>query len=325
MKKKDKLKRHEYQEIFEKYFDFGWSKASIAKYLGRNRSTIGRALSRDLHPSPLLTTYEKAMYAYEKSRERMGQSRRRKRLKSERVRRLVVFILQKWHWSPENISGFLRRHGIRISAKAIYNFIKKERGELTKYLRQRGKPRRQRVVHRRGYFKAGVPERKSIHQRPPIVESGHWEIDTIHSKTGAKGGVLTLREFGSKKSFYFLLADLTAKSVMAHLFPFFQALPQHMRRTLTSDNGSEFAELYKLEKVMEGFSIYYCDPYKAYQRGSVENANGVLRWYFPKKTDFSLVAETALRKAQYKINGTPMKINYGRSPAAVFKQLLKAA
>ena len=111
---------------------------------------------------------------------------------------------------------------------------------------------------------------------------------------------------------------------MEVLFPFFQSLAPHMRRTLTSDNGSEFVELYKLEKILSNFGVYYCDPYKAWQRGSVENANGLLRWFFPKKTDFSKISEEELRKAQYKINGRPMKVHNGKSAASVYKKLLAA-
>ena len=325
MKKKSKLKRYEYQEIFEKYFERGWKKSEIARYLGRSRSSIGRALSRDLHPSPLLTTYEKAMHAYEKSRERMRRSRRRLRLKTKRIRKLVVFILRKWHWSPEAIAAFLADHGLKISAKAIYNFVKKERRTLTGYLRRRGKPRRQRIARARSHFKDGAPAKRSIHARPPIVACGHWEIDTVHSKKGSKSAVLTLRELSSKQSFYFLLPDLHAKHTMRVLFPFFQALPTHMRKTLLADNGPEFAELYKLEKILEGFSVYYCDPYKAYQRGSVENANGELRWFFPKKTDFSNISEHKLREVQFKINGRPMRCLHKRAPRKVYREILMAA
>ena len=84
MKNKSKLKRHEYQEIYEKYFDRGWSQSKIAYHLGRARSTISRALKRDLHPSPMLTTYQKSMHAYDRSEERRRKSRIRPRLKSKR-------------------------------------------------------------------------------------------------------------------------------------------------------------------------------------------------------------------------------------------------
>ena len=329
MRKKNKLRRYEYQDAFEKRYDQGWEIRRIAGYLGRNPSTISRLFRRDIHPSPSIwrrmTSYEKAMYAWEKSRKRASQSRKRLRLKNERIRKIVVFLLRRWHWSPENISDFLEEYGVLISAKAIYNFIKKERPALIEYLRRRGKPRRQRVARRRSYFKDGVPEKKSIHSRPPIIQCGHWEIDTIHSRKGSKAAVLTLRELRTRNRFYFLLPDLEAKSVTHVLLPFFQRLPKHLCLTLTSDNGSEFSELYKLERVIEGFRVYYCDPYKAYQRGSVENANGELRWYFPKGTDFAEVSQRELKAAQYKINSKPMRVNNKRSSAALYQQLLQCA
>ena len=325
MKKKGKLKRYEYQEIYERYFERDYGIRELSRYLGRNASTISRALKRDFHPSPCLTTYEKAMYAYEKSRERMNSGRCRKRLKTERIRKLVIWLLIRKHWSPEAISDFLERHELKISGKAIYNFIKKEREDLKQYLYQRGKVRRQRVSHPRGVFKSGVPKKKSIHIRPRVIGPGHWEIDTVLSNRSGKGGVLTLRELDTKKTYYFLLKNLRAKTTMNVLLPFFQSLPKSLCKTLTSDNGAEFSELYKLEKVIPGFSVYYCDPYKAYQRGSVENANGELRWYFPKKTDFSLVTTKELRSAEFKINAKPRRANNKRSASFAFKQLLKKA
>jgi len=171
-------------------------------------------------------------------------------------------------------------------------------------------------------LRVGVPAKKSIHIRPALGEPGHWEIDTVLSGRNGKGGVLTLRELDTKKTYYSLLKDLRAKTTMSVLLPFFQSLPESLCKTLTSDNGAEFSELYKLEKVISGFSVYYCDPYKAYQRGSVENANGELRWYFPKKTDFSLVTPKELRSAEFKINGKPRRANNKRSASFAFKQLL---
>lgn len=325
MEKRSKLKRYEYQDIYEKYFELGWSQSEIAVYLSRSRSTISRALSRDLHPSPLMSWYQKAMHACDKSHHRMSRARRRLRLKSARIRNIAIFLLCRKHWSPEEISFFLKQHKLFISAKAIYNFIKKERKELKKYLRLRGKHRRQRVAHPRSAFKIGLPAKRSIHQRPEITGVGHWEIDTIHSIRQVKVSILTLRELGTKKCFYFLIPDLTTRSVMEVLVRFFHQIPACMRLTLTSDNGSEFVELYKLEKIFKGFKVYYCDPYKACQRGSVENANGELRWYYPKKTDFSLVTAQEIRAAEYKINSKPIRANNGVSPIKAFNQFLKAA
>ena len=328
MNKKGKLKIWEYQESYKKYYEEGWKKSRIAKYLGRARSTLSRLFARDVHPCPgiwkRMTSYEKAMYAWEKRKKRASSSRKRLKLKSHRIQKLVVFLLSRWHWSPETISDFLDKHGIKLSAKSIYNFTKTEKPWLVDYLRRRGKPRRQRVARKGSYFKEGAPARKSIHSRPEITEPGHWELDTIHSIKGSKGGVLTLRELSSKKRFYWLIPDLEANTTIQILIKFFHDIPAQMRKTILADNGPENAELYKLEKVFEGFNVYYCDPYKAYQRGSVENANGELRWYYPKKTDFSQVTEKELRRAQWLLNNKPMKCLGKISAKKAFEQKLAA-
>ena len=329
MKKRSKLNFEEYQVIYEKYYKYGWSKTEIAVHTGRSKSTISRLLAWDEKYYSASwqskNCFEKALYAWQKHKDRMSKRRRRLRLKTQRIRKLVIFILRKWQWSPEDIAEFLTAHGLRISAKAIYNFIKKEFSYLKEHLRLRGRIRKQRVVRSRSIFRVGVPNKKSIHLRPSITGAGHWETDTILSRKGSKGGILTIRELESKKCHYFIIPNLKAESVIRVLLPFFQSQPVHMRKTLTSDNGAEFAELYKLEKVIKDFGVYYCDPYKAWQRGSVENANKLLRWFFPKKTDFNAISEKELRAVEYKINGKPMRVHNYRSATAVFNELVKAA
>jgi IS30 family transposase len=138
MRSKSKLSRDEYQVIFSKYNESGWSQSQIAVYLGRNKSTISRVLSGRGCPRPgtwsLMNSYEKGSYAYEKSRKLMSVGRRRLRLKTERIRNVVRYLLCRKYWSPEVISDFLKKHGLNISGKAIYNFIKKEQKSLKEYL-----------------------------------------------------------------------------------------------------------------------------------------------------------------------------------------------
>lgn len=334
MLRKSKLKRYEYQDIYKKYYVEGWGIREISRYIGRQASTVSRALSDKAVQLPgnwkLLTTYEKANYRYEKSQKLMSKGRCRLRLKSERIRKIVVFILCKWNWSPEKISDFLKKYGVKISAKAIYNFIKKEREYLKEYLRFRGKSRQQRVSSRRGLFKTGAPVKKTIHERPSIfkdnkIEPGHWQVDTIHSKRGGSGAIASLRELASKRQFYFLVPDLTADSLMNVIVPFFHPLPAFMRKTILADNGPENSDLFKLELIFPGFQAFYCDPYKAIQRAEVENGNGDFRFDFPKKTDFSQVSPEKIKVVEYKISGTPKKTLGGISPRALFNQLLKAA
>ena len=329
MTKVSKLSFEEYQLIFKYYYDNALSMREIGRLLGRNASSISRLLNREYRICQgvwkKMSSLEKALYAWKLTKKRRSVSRKRSRLKSPRIRKLVVYILCKWNWSPETIADFLTDHGLSISGKAIYNFIKKERPLLKEYLFEKGKIRRQRVVSRRGIFKIGVPAKKSIHQRPVIKEEGHWEIDTMHSKKGCKGGILTLRERASKECFYFIIKDLRAETITKIVLPFFQKLPVNLRKTLTTDNGSEFEHLYKLEKVIPEISVYYCDAYKSWQKGSVENGNRELRRYYPKGTDFSVVSEQEIRKVQYKINGKPRKTNGRVSSRKMFKQFLKKA
>ena len=328
MRKKSKLKIYEYQVSYKKYYEDGCGIREIARYLGRSPSTISRLLRRNIHPCPgmwrRMTTFEKWTYAWEKSRKTASKSRQRIRLKTPRIRNLVCYLLGRKRWSPESISKFLKLHGIYISSVAIYQFIKNARPLLVECLRLRGKPRRQRVVRRRGLL-TGAPAKKSIHERPERIGSGHWEIDAVLSKQGSKAAVVSLREHHSKQRFYFLVSDLKSSTVMRVLFPFFNALPAHMCKTLTADNGSEFSQLHKLEDTRIGLQVYYCEPYKAWQRGSIEHANGELRWYFPKKTDFASVSEQELRHAQYQLNAKPMKLHGYRSSSKIFHQLLAQA
>lgn len=329
MKNKSKLSFLEYQEIYLKREEKCWGIRRISRFLGRSPSTISRFLRRKYDICPgvwkLMSPYEKAHYAWQESKKKLSLSRKRLRLKSKRIRKLVIFLLTRKYWSPETISRFLSRHKIKISAKSIYNYIKKEKTSLKEYLVFKGRARRQRVVHSRGIFRAGAPAKKSIWERPSILEGGHWEIDTIHSKKGSKSAVLTIKERRSMKAIFFQIDDKKAETVTKQLLPFFQSLPQEMCKTMTSDNGSEFEHLYKLEKVIPGFKVYYCDAYKAWQKGAVENSNGELRRFYPKGTDFSLIPEKDFMDRVNKINNKPRISLEDKSSNKVFDELLEVA
>ena len=327
MEKRSKLNYEEYQLIYKKREVLGLGIREISRDLGRSPSTISRFLRRDYDICPgmwrSMSAYEKSDYAWRERQKR--KSRSRLRLKSERIRNLVCFQLIRRHESPESISRFLRAHGLIISGKSIYNFIKEEKQSLKEYLRLRGKPRRQRVCHPRSVFRRGAPEKKNIRLRPEILEEGHWEIDTVHSKQDSRGGVLGLKERKSLKVFFFIIPDLKAETVIRILLPFFQKLPSHMARTLTADNGSEFEELYKLEQVLADLKVYYCDPYKSWQKPAIENSNGELRWYYKKGTDFNQVNAEEFREKVSMINYKRRQSLGDRSANRVFNQLLKAA
>lgn len=316
----------------------GGTLREIGKYLGRGENAAGsisRELKRNRHKFPKvergMRPLERAAYAHEKALERRRIPRKRSKLDSKPVlREKVIWFLEKEQASPRDISYRVPDElpGESIAYSTIYNFTKRHRPDLKQHLRLRGKPRRQRVAHRRSRFRVGAPAKKNIELRPGWVteriEFGHFEADTIHSCKGGSGfAILTIRELKSRRRWFFPLANLKAETTLAVLQGFIRQFPPHMRKTLTVDNGPENELLYKLEAIFPGFRVYFCDPYCAWQRGSVENANGEFRWYFPKGTDFSNVPREEIWSVQDKLNRRRMLCLGGKSADSVFEQALK--
>jgi len=324
------------RQLLELHVLSGKSNREIARELGRPHSTILRERRRNAHPLPgvnrLMSWQERAKDRNDRAKARQSKKRSKKR-KLLKNRRLLHYVIGRLfqRWSPEQISGRLssRYPRYKITAKTIYNYIKYERQDLKEYLRRHGKPYRQMVTNRRGRFQQASPEKRGIDERPLEVltreDFGHWEGDTVVSRRGGKGGVLSLIERKSRERFFFILPDLKAESVIRVLLPFFQKQPEHMRKSLTLDNGSEFApsEILKLELVFKNrFKVFYCHPYKSQEKGSVENSNGWLRGYYPKGTDFSIVGSEELSKVQCRLNNRPMKLHCWRSSSEVFREAL---
>lgn len=320
-----------------KYKAEGRSNGWISNYLGVSKSTIGRELKRNADVVPgrhrSRSILERAKYMDNKAKCRKRASRIDKgklekdlELKSE-IRRLLEIE----HWSPEDIENRLTDFlpNKSISGRAIRNLINRKHREWRKFLFLKGRRRRNRIMGRRGLFGQTGQAKRSIHERPQEVnerkEHGHYEADTIHSRPGCPACVLTIRERKTRQMFTFILKDRTANSAIKVLLPFFQKLPARMRKSLTVDNGPEFAELWKLEKVMPEFKVYFCDPYKASQRGSNENGNGRVRRFWGKGTDFSTVDAAELQSKTQKINGKPMRLLNWRSPTEEFEKAMKLA
>ena len=323
------------RQILHKKVRAGWGKKQIARHLRRSPKAIREELKRNTHALPWLwksmDSYERARYGDEQARKRSKESRRGKKklLSDETLRTHVIQRLTKEDYSPEQISETLPEElpGYSLSFKTIYNAIKKDFSHLIGHLWFQGKPYRQRVCHPRGKVKSGAPTKILISERPESCDSrdeyGHWEVDTIHSCKGGSKAILTLRERKSRQRVYFLIEDLKSETVIARLMPFFRALPTHMRKSITADNGSEFStrELHKLKEL--GMEVYYCHPYSAYERGAVEQANGELRRYFPKKTNFENVSLADLKKAERKLNNRPMKVLGFKKSCDVYNSALE--
>lgn len=280
----------------------GWSTLAIATELKRHHSTIARELKRGNEVEEYQA--EAAQEAYEKRRER-SVSRGKWTTESEEY--IAGRLAQTW--SPEQIAGRMSQESPeqKVSFKTIYRWLYQGllvKGE-TAVLRHKGK--RRGPVETRGRFNVG----KSIQQRPKEVRKrhsfGHWELDTVVSSRGkSKACVATFAERKTRLYLAVKMSDRTSASLEKAFGVVADSFPKGTFQTATVDRGKEFACYERLESAHD-LAIYFADPYSSWQRGTNENANGLLREFFPKGKDFAEVSEDELAQALYLINNRPRK------------------
>jgi len=292
--------------------EIGHSQTEIANELEVHKSSISRELSRNKGERGY-----RPKQASEKAQERRAQTTPGKRILAETWEVVAEKVRQ--DWSPEQVSGWLKQQAIHVSPEWIYQHILADQragGDLHTHLRQHGKRRKRYGKYDR---RGKLPNRVSIEERPPIVEQrerlGDWEVDTLVGK-GHRGALVSLVE---RKSRYTLLqpvpqrfANLVADATIALLQPFADLV-----HTITGDNGKEFAEHLRIAETLKA-NFYFAHPYSAWERGTNENTNGLLRQYFPKKTDFSIVTPSETKLAVAKLNQRPRKCLDFKSPFEVF-------
>jgi IS30 family transposase len=302
--------------------ELGESLRSIAKKLGRNVSSISREIKRN---NALLREVKyRANRAQLRADERKEQSHGRERLSDPLIRLYVEFHLVNASWTPEEIAGRLPIDipGLKTNYESIYLWIYKERRDLIKYL-VRGHKRR----HKRGGNKKNqgsrIPNRRDLSERPEEVnkreEGGHWEVDTVVSRQG-KSCVAVLVERNSRFYIVIKIKDKTAQSMYEALMKVLSRFPGNLCKTLTYDNGLENA-LHEQVNMALGTESYFCKPYHSWEKGSIENRNGVLRRSFPKKHNWDLTEQKEIDTVINKINLTPMKCLSYKTPAEVFAEL----
>jgi len=303
----------------------GLSVRAIARRSGRAASTISREVAR--HGG-------RGRYRAIRSDERAWhRARRPKRCKlavSPALRELVAAKLA-LEWSPEQISGWLARtypgeHALQVSTETIYRslFIQARgvlRKELTAHLRTRRTMRRSAHATRKGQGRGGITDAVSIRERPAEVEDravpGHWEGDLIAGS--ANTHIATLVE---RRTRYLLLVRVTGKdtaTVVDAITAQVQTLPVQLRASLTWDRGMELAD-HRRFSVATDVTVYFCDPRSPWQRGSNENTNGLLRQYFPKKTDLSGYSQADLDAVAARLNARPRKTLDYCTPAAMLAE-----
>lgn len=280
----------------------------ICERVGISQSTLSRELSRNRNRRGQYTWQMAQQLAMER-RERISVNGKTPQWVVNKALRL----LREQQWSPRQISGYLRKvEGIRISHERIYQEIRKDdSGELSRHCRHRMKYRRHRHRPRKKAGKSLIPQRISIHDRPLEADGrrfGDWEMDLVIGK-GQKSAVLTMVE---RSTNMFLQRKLRSKSpVDVAKAAYYLLLPfKKYVLTITTDNGWEFRNHRWLTKRI-GAAVYFADPFCSGQKGAVENANKLLRQYFPKGTDFRQVTQAQLDKIQFKINRRPReKLNF---------------
>ena len=299
----------------------GFSNKDIGLRLCRDKSTIGREIKRN---SNKRTSYsaENAIVVAKSRCKREFSSRFTEFVKDKIKDKLTI------KWSPKKISAWLKiEYEVFISYELIYKYINDERkswGTLYKLLPCRGKKYKKRNIKTRKVWKK-APMRMSISSRPAKEklkqEIGHWEGDTVESK-GHKGGLGTFVDIRSKYVVIKKLRDKSSAEMKNAIIGSFKNCPE-LIRTLTVDNGSEFALHDDVRKELKS-KVYFADPYSPWQRGLNENTNGLIRKFYPKGTDFSKISEREILKVQDLLNNRPRDLLGFNTPKQVFvKEVIK--
>lgn len=316
------------RERVELYLRMRKRKIWIAKKLGRDYSVIKREIMRN---SGAYLPYTAA--SAQKIADRNGKKTNRRKLEKEenaKLREYVEMGLLEGH-SPEQIAGELLEHPPddvpeRVCMETIYQYVYVGEGRMGgfyKKLRRKQKERQKRFE--RKPQKSRIPSRISIHERPSAVDGrkryGDWETDSVifsgqkavlSVQVERKMRLCRLRKVQNKT------AEEHERSIQEHL----SVLPTFLRRSITRDNGTENV-LHQETKKLLRTSSYFCDTYASWQKGGVENLNGLIREYLPKDCDFDSMSDRMIFEVQERLNNRPRKcLNY-RKPNEIFATLLK--
>jgi IS30 family transposase len=322
MRKHHKISHLERDQIFWWHL-CGDSIRKIARQLGRSPSTVSDELKRNS-----VDGYYKASVAQKAAEKRKQNSHQKYLLRRNKA--LSSFVLEKLRlgWSPQQIAGRLKkeiREGHRspkdyINHESIYQYLydPTKREERLFDLLPRHHRKRYRWLGRRTLSK--IPHRISIWHRPEAISSrtefGHWEGDTIvgyKHKTGLHTEVERVSRFACAVQ----IPHIRSKETFLAQLAIFYSFPREARKSTTLDNGGENYLHTRLQEEL-GMQIYFADPYSAWQRGTNESTNGLIRRFFPKCTDFRSVSQEQVNDVIERLNNTPRKVLNYQTPREVF-------
>jgi IS30 family transposase len=311
--------------VIEQMLRAGQDEAAIVKVIGCTQKTLRREIKRGTHQYLDSATFEfRERYSWDvgqrKHEEKGGNKGRYAKINdAPEFMKYLENKIKKEKYSPEAALFAAKAEGftVAISVKTLYNNI--DGGDVN--------IRRADLLRKEGWKQDRTKPRKaannlkgeSINKRPDAAndrsEYGHWEMDLIVSCKGGKGALLTLTERKMRQEIIIRLPDKTQRAVkraLDRLERRYGADFKEKFKTITSDNGSEFLDFTSLEKSCgdkgKRFRMYFAHPYSSWERGSNENANGIIRRFFPKGTDFSKVSTAKIQAVEDWMNTYPRRI-----------------
>jgi len=301
------------REVIYRMNQQGMKQVEIASVIGKHQSTISRELSRNGGG----TAGYRVDLARRKAHDRQRLKKRRGRVITGKIK---AHIIQRLHrnQTPELISGAMRRAGMfnPPSHETIYQFIIRDKldgGDLwqTLPINRRRKYKRRSKASRRGGLR--IPNRVGLEHRPEIVARreryGDWEVDLI-SGHNRSGYILSVFERKSRLGKLFKLENRGSTETAEAIIELLQGYQVH---TMTFDNGLEFAKHHRVTEAL-GAKGYFCAPYHSWEKGGVENYNRLVRFYYPKGSNFSEITQSDLQKIETELNERPRKILKFGSP-----------
>jgi len=317
MKKQYKQLTNDERDLIAVHHANGFNISEIANMINRNKSTISRELTRNSSKSSKVYL---SSQAHKRAQKRKKQAATKEELKCHKIRKFVKNKLIEG-WPPEIIAGtlVLDPKKITISHESIYLYIYKKRPDLVQYLPRAHKKRFKRVP-KSNKKNNRIPNRISIDQRPQEIndrsEFGHWESDAVvsnQSKVALAVSIERLSKLVKIKKIKQNKAHLFSRAIIRRM----KGLPDHARRSITYDNGSENV-LHEFINDQLNTDSYFCNPYHSWEKGSVENVNGLIRRFLPKKTDFAKITHKRIKEIEFLLNNRPRKCLGFKTPNQVF-------
>jgi IS30 family transposase len=292
----------------------GYSGSEIARTINKDPS----AVNRHIRAYGGTEHYDAREVRRRKKQKRIIAMEGTRILKGPLLRRVKQLLKQ--HYSPEQIAGTLKQQGKRVDSSTIYRYIHERAPHLKQYLRsQKGRYRRRRGTKIREKAREQAKKRR-IDERSAVIERrgriGDWEGDTMLGRD-KRVRIVTFVDRRTGYLVAFLLPKLRAELLTQLAVQKFRRIPKAKRKTMTFDNGTEFSDWERFEK-LTGMFVYFAYPYHSWERGTNENTNGLLRQYFPKDLDFNTITPQELSAVVRRLNHRPRKRHNFKFPHQLF-------